>query len=144
MKIGFSYSRCVRDIVDGVVDIDDVLIIIARTDFDPRDDEQWQGIWKGYGGGSGGSELRGLFSGSLPEWCKYGDDMEQQVRDISRQLWNEGKLHQPRKFGAHPHRSPYIWVDTGPIGDEQFRQPEAVQQAWRDYITLASLTKEES
>ncbi len=34
MKIGLSYSRCVRDIVDGRVDIDDVLIIIARTDFD--------------------------------------------------------------------------------------------------------------
>ena len=38
MKIGLSYSRCVRDIVDGVVDIDDVLIIIARTNFDPHYD----------------------------------------------------------------------------------------------------------
>ena len=32
MKIGLSYSRCVRDIVEGRVDIDDVLVIIARTD----------------------------------------------------------------------------------------------------------------
>ena len=47
MKIGLSYSRCVRDIVDGTVDIDDVLVLITRTDFDPRDDTQWQGIWKG-------------------------------------------------------------------------------------------------
>lgn len=45
MKIGLSYSRCVRDIVDGVVDIDDVLIIISRTDFDPRNDVQWESIW---------------------------------------------------------------------------------------------------
>ena len=51
MKIGLSYSRCVLDIVDGTVDIDDVLLIIARTDFDPHDDEQWKGIWEGYGGG---------------------------------------------------------------------------------------------
>jgi hypothetical protein len=35
MKIGFSYSRCVRDIVEGDVNIDDVLIIIARTNFQP-------------------------------------------------------------------------------------------------------------
>ena len=41
MKIGLSYSRCVRDIVDGTVDIEDVLLIIARTDFDPHDDDQW-------------------------------------------------------------------------------------------------------
>jgi len=47
MKIGLSYSRCVRDIVNGVVDIDDVLVLITRTDFDPRDNEQWQGIWIG-------------------------------------------------------------------------------------------------
>ena len=39
MKIGLSYSRCVRDIVDGVVSIDDVLIVISRTDFDPHDND---------------------------------------------------------------------------------------------------------
>ena len=44
MKIGLSYSRCVRDIVDRVVDIADVLVIIARTDFDPHDDAQWSSI----------------------------------------------------------------------------------------------------
>jgi hypothetical protein len=140
MKIGFSYSRCVRDIVDGAVDIDDVLIIISRTDFDPNDDGQWTSIWKGYGGGSNGNELRGMLSGSLPEWSKYGDDMEQRFREISVRLWEEGKLHQPRKFGAHPRRSSYIWVDTGPIGHEQYQQPEAVQQAWQNYLVLNALT----
>jgi len=49
MKVGLSYSRCVRDIVDGQVDIDDVLVLITRTNFDPHDDEQWRGIWIGYG-----------------------------------------------------------------------------------------------
>ena len=32
MKIGLSYSRCVRDIVDGTVPIDDVLVVISRTE----------------------------------------------------------------------------------------------------------------
>ena len=142
MKIGFSYSRCVRDIVEGNVNIDDVLVIITRTNFDPNDDEQWSGIWIGYGGDTENGHTRGFFSQSNPEWAGYHD--EAQFRDISIQLWNEGKLHQPRKFGAHPRRSPYVWVDTGPVGDEQFRQPKAVQQAWRDYITLASLTMDKS
>jgi hypothetical protein len=62
MKIGLSYSRCVRDIVDGVVDIDDVLVLITRTDFDPRDADQWQGIWVGYGGGTENAYSQGFFS----------------------------------------------------------------------------------
>jgi hypothetical protein len=44
MKIGLSFSRCLRDIVDGKVDIDDVMVIIARTDFDPRVDVEWKDI----------------------------------------------------------------------------------------------------
>jgi hypothetical protein len=136
MKIGFSYSRCVRDIVEGNVNINDVLIIISRTDFDPRDDEQWAGIWKGYGGG-------GTFGNpyNSPEWMNYSAEDEVKFRDVSVELWESGKLHQPRKFGSHPRRSPYIWVDTGPIGHEQFQQPDAVQQAWRNYVMLSALTR---
>jgi len=140
MKIGFSYSRCVRDIVDGVVDIDDVLIIIARTDFDPNDDEQWSGIWAGYGGGNRAS-MRGIFSGSNPEWAGTTAEDEARYRGVSIELWESGKLHQPRKFGAHPRRSSYVWVDTGPIGHEQYQQPEAVQQAWQNYLVLNALTR---
>lgn len=132
MKIGFSYSRCVRDIVDGRVDIHDVLVIIARTDFDPRNDEQWAGIWTGYGGGQNPG---GVWS--MPEWAGYTD--EARFRDVSIQLWEMGKLHQPRKFGAQPTRSPHVWVDTGPIGIEH--KPRAVQDAWAQYQVLASLAQ---
>ena len=51
MKIGSSISRCVRDIYEGTVDIRDVLVVIARTDFDPEDDKQWRDLWRGYAGG---------------------------------------------------------------------------------------------
>ena len=131
MKIGFSYSRCVRDIANGDVDIDDVLIIISRTDFDPNNDEQWNQIWAGYRG----------TGWSNPEWTDCTDADEQRYRDISTELYTQGKLHQPRKFGAHPRRSPYVWVDTGPIGHEQFSQPEGVQQAWQHYLMLSTLTR---
>lgn len=138
MKIGFSYSRCVRDIVEGAVDINDVLVVIARTDFDPHDDEQWAGIWRGYGGSSPDMSGSNGFGHSAPEWAGYTD--EARFRDVSIQLWESGKLHQPRKFGAHPARSSYVWVDTGPIGIE--RRPQAVQDAWQQYQVLASLAQD--
>mgnify|MGYP006282177733 CR=1 FL=1 len=89
MKIGLSYSRCVRDIVDGAVDIN------------PPEDE-------------------GKF------------------RQISIELWETGKLHQPRKFGAHPSRLPYYWLDTFAPEDETRNNP-VVQEAWDKYKTLAGL-----
>lgn len=133
MKIGLSYSRCVRDIVDGVVDINDVLVVVARTDFDPHNNEQWSGIWNGYGGGrTGGSPW------SNPEWSGYGPEREEDFRQVSLQLWNEGKLHQPRKFGAHPRRLPYYWLETF-APEDQTRNNPMVVEAWDKYKTLAGL-----
>ena len=132
MKVGLSYSRCVRDIVDGAVDINDVLVLITRTDFDPRDDEQWQGIWQGYHGGGGA----GL---SNPEWAHYSDEDEAKFRDISIELWEEGKLHQPRKFGAHPSRRREIWLETV-LPDSELESRPAVKDAWDKFQTVAGLT----
>lgn len=139
MKIGLSYSRCVRDIVDGVVDINDVLILITRTDFDPNVDDEWTSIWQGYGGGSKGDRMRGIFSSSNPEWAGYGDDMEQAFRDVSIKLWEQGKFHQPRKFGAYPMRRREIWLETVLPSSELDLNP-AAKQAWDKFQTIAGLT----
>jgi len=139
MKIGLSYSRCVRDIVDGKVDINDVLVIISRTNFDPNDDEQWQGIWQGYAGGSDSNLMRGFFGGSNPEWVGYSDEDESKFRDVSKALWNQGKFHQPRKFGAHPQRRNEFWLETCLPNDELERNPMA-KQAWDKFQTVAGLT----
>jgi hypothetical protein len=139
MKIGLSYSRCVRDIVDGKVDIDDVLVIIARTNFDPRDDEQWQGIWQGYAGGSDSNLMRGFFGGANPEWCGYGDERESEFRDVSIDLMTSGRLHQPRQFGAHPSRRPEIWLETV-LPDEELNKNPAAKAAWDKFQTVAGLT----
>ena len=130
MKIGLSYSRCVRDIVDGKVDIEDVLVVIARTDFDPRDEDQWASIWAGYHNYSGLSN---------PEWASYADEDEQKFRDVSIELWEEGKLHQPRKFGAYPRRLPYIWVETV-LPSEELEQNPTLKGAWEKFQNLAQLT----
>ena len=135
MKIGLSFSRCVRDIVDGKVDIDDVLVIIARTDFDPRNSDEWSNIWTGYGGGNGGS-------GSLwsrPEWSDYSAEDEERFRNVSVELWEQGKLHQPRKFGAHPRRLPYYWLETFAPETEVASNP-TLMKAWEKYKLLAGLS----
>jgi hypothetical protein len=140
MKIGLSYSRCVRDIVDGKVDIDNVLVLITRTDFDPHDDEQWSGIWIGYGGGGQLGGAGGFFSASNPEWAGYHD--EDQFRSVSIELWETGKMHQPRKFGAHPTRRPEIWLEAVLPSSELATNP-AAKAAWDKFQTIASLTNVE-
>ena len=132
MKIGLSYSRCILDIVEGRVNIDDVLVLITRTDFDPRDDEQWHGIWVGY-----------VYGGlSNPEWADYdlnNKDHEDKFRSISLMLYEDGKMHQPRQFGAHPRRRPEIWLEAVLPNSELENNP-AVKMAWDKFQTLASLS----
>jgi hypothetical protein len=139
MKIGFSYSRCIRDIVDGTVDIKDVLVIIARTDFDPHNDEQWKGIWLGYNGGGKDAGGGGFFNHSEPEWASYGAEDEAKFRQVTIKLWKTGKFHQPRKFGINPNRRAEFWLETCLPDSELARNP-AAKKAWDHFLTVAGLT----
>lgn len=134
MKIGLSYSRCVRDIVDGKVDINDVLVLITRTDFDPRDNAQWKNIWDGYGGGRTAGSIW-----AAPEWSGYGPEHEETFRNISIELFDSGKMHQPRQFGAHPRRLPHIWLETILPSDALENEP-SIKAAWEKFQMLASLS----
>jgi hypothetical protein len=129
MKIGLSYSRCIRDIVDGTVDPEDVLIIISRTDFDPHSDEQWQDIWEGY---------HTLPSRSKPEWSHYPDEDEVKFRDVTLNLWAAGKLHQPRKFGAYPRRLTYHWLETV-LSNEDLEHSPVIKDAWDKFQMVSGL-----
>lgn len=132
MKIGLSYSRCILDIVEGRVDMEDVLVLITRTNFDPRDDEQWKGIWQGYC-------LGGL---SNPEWGHYdvhNKDHEDRFRSVSIMMWEDGKLHQPRQFGAHPRRRQEFWLEAVLPSEELDKNP-GVKAAWEKFQMLADLS----
>ena len=132
MKIGLSYSRCVLDIVEGRVNMEDVLVLITRTDFDPRDDEQWGGIWSGYC-------LGGM---SNPEWGHYdfaSKDDEDKFRSVSIMLYTDGKMHQPRQFGARPARRPEIWLEAVLPSNELESNP-AAKRAWDNFQMIAGLT----
>jgi hypothetical protein len=130
MKIGLSYSRCICDIVDGKVSIDDILVIISRTDFDPHDDAQWYEIWNGYRMRSGWSN---------PEWASYAEEDEAKFRGVSINLWDHGKLHQPRKFGAGVLRRQEIWLETV-LPNEELEKNPIVKKAWENFQVVAGLT----
>lgn len=128
MKVGASFSRCLRDIFEKRVDIKDVLVIIARTNFDPHDNEQWQGIWEGY-----------LYGGySNPEWAGL-DAHEEEMRSLAVELYDSGKLHQPRQFKAHPRRLTEYWYDVI-LSDEVVNNNPAVKKAWDNYQMIAGLS----
>ena len=132
MKIGLSYSRCVRDIVEGRVDISDVLVLITRTDFDPRDDTQWAGIWQGYCHG-------GMSRAEWGDYDFFNKEDEDKFRSVSIELWEDGKLHQPRKFGAHPSRRSEYWLETV-LPDSELESRPAVKDAWDKFQMVAGLT----
>ena len=128
MKVGLSLSRCMRDIYEGRVEENDVLVIVARTAVDPYDDNHWSQIWNGYlYGGWSNSEWEGM------------EDHEDGMRKLLCQLYDDGKIHQPRQFGSHPAHMPYYWLETFVPEDELSDKP-AVQSAWNQYKLIAGLS----
>ena len=126
MKVGLSLSRCVRDIVEARVLYEDILCIIARTDFDPHNDAHWNQIWDGYNYG-------GM---SHPEWAGNTEG-EEVYRNVVTQLYDGGKIHQPRQFGSHVPRLPYYWLDCVVPADEM---TPSQQKAWDQYQTMCGLS----
>ena len=114
MKIGFSLGRCVRDIVNGEVSIDDVAFIITATSISER--EQLGNVI--------------LMYRSEPRYLQGLD--HQQCLAVAQQLWDSNRILQPRKQGLHRHAQPEnsIWVDMFPT---KLSENEAVKNAWSAY-----------
>lgn len=128
MKVGLSLSRCVKDIVLGKVMYEDVLVVIARTDFDPYNDAHWSQIFDGY-----------LYGGlSHAEWMGMEDE-EEYLRHVCKQLYDDGKLHQPRQYpnGRVP-RLEYYWLECF-APEEEIASNPATLKAWERYKLLAGL-----
>lgn len=117
------------DIIEKKIDYDDVLILITRTDFDPRNDDHWKSIWNGYTGNS---------FGSAPHWQNH-EDKEQEFRELALRLFEDGKLHQPRQYNAHPPRVRWHWLETLAPNEDVEKNP-AVKKAWDNYKMLAGLS----
>lgn len=118
MKIGFSFGRCIRDIVKGEVAIEDVVVIVARTRME--DEESMFDVVDQYAWDT----LRGL---DIDE-CKV----------VAKALRDGGRLHQPRVHGAWPGgvADQYVWMDLIPTTKDM---SPAVQEAWETYRMLLTM-----
>lgn len=114
MKIGFSFGRCIRDIVNGDVDVNDVAFIIGATAM--RSDEHM---------------LRVIDDYMFREEYLYGLD-EAKCKEVGLELWNTNRVLQPRLQGIHRHKQPEnsVWVDIFPT---ELSNSPAVKNAWDNY-----------
>jgi len=114
MKIGFSLGRCIRDIVEGKVAIDDVAFIITATCI--REKEQLAPVINDY-----------MFRDDY----LYGLE-EDKCQSIADELWESNRLLQPRRQGLHRHKQPAnsVWVDMFPT---ELSENQAVKTAWDSY-----------
>jgi hypothetical protein len=114
MKIGFSLGRCIRDIVEGAVSIDDVAFIITATSIHNR--EKLDNVIQVYYG-----EHRYLLNLDYEECLA-----------VAQNLWDTNRLLQPRRQGMHRHAQPEnsVWVDMFPTA---LSDKEPVKKAWEQY-----------
>lgn len=120
MKIGFSLGRCIRDIVNGDISIDDVAFIITATNI--RERIHIESVM--------------IYYETSPEYL-YGLDHER-CMEVAYKLWDSNKLIQPRRQGLHRHQQPEnsVWVDMFPT---VLSKKESVKKAWDNYRCMVHM-----
>ena len=124
MKIGFSFGRCLRDIVNGTVDYEDVFLIVSRTAM--FDSSHVDNVVEQY-----------LNEPSYLLGCDEG-----KCYDIATRLYLAGKIYQPRVHGHAMTRvaENAIWMDLAPTLSDGTEQSEQVVKAWRNYQLALKMT----
>ena len=120
MKIGFSLSRCVNDLIHEVVDYDDVVVVISRNKMETLDHIKT---------GMEQYKMQGSFGAGY-----LTDPTEMAIK-----LFEDGRLFQPRLYGKMPAvpGSEFVWMDLFPtvIGPDS----EQIEQAWKNYRMMLKL-----
>ncbi len=121
MKVGFSLGRCVRDIVTEIVAYEDVAFIITGTAL--RDEAAIKWCVEDY------LMRRDYLWGLEKEPCEK----------VALDLWNDGKLFQPRLQNIQAFRIPEgaIWADLFPTN---VSDSDAVKKAWEAYRFMLHMT----
>ena len=122
MKIGFSFGRCIRDIVNGDININDVAFLITATRI--RDEEHI-------------SQVIGTYMDERTYLMGLDYD---QCMEVALTLWNTNRVLQPRAQGMHRHAQPEnsIWVDIFPTA---LSDNESVKKAWDAYRFMLHMTE---
>ena len=124
MKLGFSFGRCLKDLVNGTVKLKDVMCIISRTHMITED--HVKNVIKEY------TYRRDYLYGLDPTECER----------IGLELWKSGKILEPRANGISASSVPrdYIWMDLYPT--EADVTSDGVKEAWETYRLMIALTEQ--
>jgi hypothetical protein len=123
MKIGFSFGRCIRDIARGEVDINDVLVIVARTRMPDLE-----------------SVVKVISDYMYRNDYLVGLD-EGECQAIGAQLFESGRVHQARMesgniWGMGAAHNDAVWADVVPTT----HMNNQVKEAWNHYRFLLNMT----
>jgi len=122
MKIGFSFGRCVRDIVNGDIALKDVAFIIAATNIE--NEYHLEQVVKAY-------LSRDYYLDGLDE---------DTCQRVALALWDTNRILQPRRQGIHRHMQPEssVWVDLFPT---TLSENNSVKTAWNNYRTMIHMVE---
>lgn len=123
MKVGFSFGRCIRDIVNGSVKYEDVAFIITGTALRDEDAIKW--CIEDY-------MMRRDYLRGLDHSC---------CEKVALRLWSEGRLFQPRlqNIGAFNIPECDVWADLFPTS---LLQNESAKKAWDAYRFFVHMTSQ--
>jgi hypothetical protein len=120
--------RCVRDIVNGHVNIDDIAIIIARTLIEDIEIE-FEDLWRGY-------------SSLGDAW--HGLDRDA-VMNVVFELFASNLVYQPRTqqiIARYPAGYSTVWtmaIEYDAIASQI--ENSTVRSSWEEFLTVMSLAK---
>ena len=125
---GTSMSRCLRDIVDGIVDQEDVVMIACGTRVDLSPSERDRSI----------EVLTHYYSDSF--WRGLTEEQYRRLDSLIREFAQQGKFYQPRLAGNYPLFSTSCpnWYYLLPRIDGD--QPPSVINAVHDLLMISQLT----
>jgi len=125
--IGTSLGRCLRSILRGEVSEDQVFLIVTST-WAPTMTEYLAVVGEYY------YENYESTDGSY-DLSPWDPDT---VQELAMRLWNAGKIHQPRNFGAQPGFYQPLWIEI--IPPHLLNQP-AVKNLWDQIVMVARLVE---
>ena len=135
MYIGTSLGGCLLSLMNKEVSLEDVMVIITRTD--APDFEKFINVVKAY-------HARGNPFATNPERYELHDYELDDLLLLAERLWYSGKIHQPRTFlGSTSYRHPFLngdklWFQVVPTIDNT---TPAVVDAYEKYKMLDILTR---
>jgi hypothetical protein len=130
LYVGTSLGQCLRSLLDGEVSYDQVLLIITNTRAPTKEDF---------------IKVVEMYHQDPPKTTyDYSHISWDIVSDLASNLWEDGKIHQPRNFNSsnlykrHYDLSSDIWIEVSP---KSRNTTVAVKDAYEKYKMLDMLTK---